>query len=509
MARFRVENLLNKNVTTKLGVSNYKTNDVTGERLTPHLMMRKALDIFERRPFIHAGINDMISFVSGKGFFAKIPAGSNNKNGLKFAQSWIDQRIENLQIVKYQIILNYLVAGNAYLEKVFKLDGTLDNIFAIYDSSRIYYNNMEEASSENYWLFRTADDITNIMWRGKKIAITTYEPYKYSPSSNYFDEAIKAFNLPKKKLCHLKVPYTMDGFYGYSFIMATLDDEEAINKIIRNIILISSNKAVGKKIIGFWEDGGGNRTIPETDIENLQDQLDFDVGSNLVVNKKFQVEDLAHNGTYDTLIPEIEYLTKDAGSGLTPSYMTPWNSDVNRATAEQARTPFIVRIEKIKDHIEKFFTTVIIEELKKEKPQLMKDVEIEFGDTQYFSIEERKEFFSELYNSNIITMNQYLSKIDMEPLEGGDIYARDREAIFDSKYQTLGNDNFDSPGAGDSSRYEKLKPTYFREAKNISNNELYDYEFDDEESDTLKHTKKHMVDMSDEIGQALKKSLGD
>lgn len=489
----RFENLSNISVTSKLGISNYKTNESTGERLTPHNMMRKTLDVYERRPFVNAGIRQMLAFIAGKGLFAKSKTNTENKKGIDFMNQWLEFRKQNLDQVKFQAILTYLVQGNTYVEAVYSpASDELDNLFTVYDSSRLYYNTAKQ-SDDDYWLFRVADDNVDVKDRnGKFVTTAEYTPYKYSPSSVYFDENIRAFTMTKDKIFHLRDPYTMDGYYGYSFMMSTIDDEEAINKIIRNIITISSNKAVGKKIIGFWNENG--KSIPESDIEGLQDQIDFDVGSNLIVNKKFQVEDLAHTGTYDTMISEIEYLTKDVGSGLSPSYMTPWNSDVNRATAEQARLPFIVNTEKIKKIIETFFTDVIIGNLKKHYP-FLEDIELTFGETQYFSIEERKEFYGDLYQNNMITFNQYLSMIDMDPVENGDIYMRVREALLDKEYEEFGNPDFDKH---DSNKTESLSEAL---------DDYYDYEFSEEEKDSVDNAKKQQIDMLDEVLSKINKHV--
>jgi hypothetical protein len=509
MAGFKIEELFSRNISGKLGISKYKTSDVTQEELTPHMLQRKALDVYERRPFVHAGINQMINFVAGTDIKAvqlenlsKDVDEKQLEKDLKWLNTWIDLRKSNLVNVKSQCILSYLVQGNTYIEKVFRPgEDVLDNLFTIFDSSKIYYNTSDTTDKDKYWLFEVATEIPIIKIKGKEVAVAEFTPYKYSPSSVYYDEMIRAFHMPYNKITHLRAPYTLDGYYGYSFVMSTLDDEEAISKIIRNIILISSNKAVGKKIIGFHDDN--NRVIPQEDIDDLQDQIDFDAGSNLVVNKKFTVEDLAHTGTYDTMIPEIEYLTKDVGSGLTPSFMTPWNSDVNRATAEQARLPFIVHIENIKKIIEEFFSRTILDELIKQKPGL-KNVKIVFGETEYYSLEERTASAESLYNQNIITMNQYLEKMGMDPVENGDVYAREREAQLDKIYEDAGNDKFSEPGAGNASGNNYK---YNKEAVGINPKDLYDYEHQDDEDDTMKHSEKHLNDLDDEIQNILRNSF--
>lgn len=496
----KIENLFNVSISAKLGLTKYRVSESTGEELTPQALQAKAKAIVMRRPFVMSGLHQRIMFVNGKDLKAELSPKSKNTKGALWVQSWINQRKASLNQARYMSAMNWYTQGNVYFEPIYREGDKsgelfLDNITVVPDSSRIYYNTDYEDGAD-FWIYEVDDEITNIKYRGKTLTTAKYRPYKFSPSSIFFDKFVKAFTLAKNKLFHLKMPFTIDGYYGHSFIMSSIDDEEAINKIIRNLVTISTNKAVGKKIISVQSDKGN---ISSTDdIDTLEQQLDLDQGENIIINKPIKVDDLASQGTYDTMMPEIEYLTKDIVSGLLPSFMTPWNNSMSIGNAQHARLPFIMSNESEKKILEDFWTAMLIELLKPEaesKGISLEGVEIGFGETQYYSLEERKDFYSELYEQNMITLNQYLTKLDMEILENGDIYKRERDAQLDDKFEMQGRDNFDV-----NPKSQKFGlPTLNEAIKKVSDEELHDFEFDEEERQMAKKTKKELNEADEEL----------
>jgi hypothetical protein len=518
----RIEDLYKSQISSKIGIAKYRISEATDEELTPHKLMEKGKAILERRPFVFSGISQRAMFVNGSGLFAELESDSKNVKGMNWVQAWLDQRKKMLNQARFMSALNWYAQGNVYFEPSF-IDGNtpgrqwLNTLTVIPDSSKIYYNTTAKTKGD-FWLYRVEDEMTTIRYKDKVYSIAKYQPYKYSPSTNYFQTTIKAFSLPKGKLIHLRAPYTLDGFYGFSFVMASIDDEEAINKIIRNLIIISSNKAVGKKMISLLDEKG--RLVSEEDIQELEEKLDLDAGENVIVNKKIDVKDMASTGTYDTMMGEIDYLTKDIVSGLTPSYMTPWNQSMSLANAQQARLPFIISNEGEKRVFEDFWTEMLIPLLKVEaedKGISLDGVKITFGETQYFSLEERKDFFLDLYERNVITYNQLLDKLDMEPVTNGDIFYRQMEAKMDTIFGSRGTDRYDPKefdGQYTSSTpqaFEKaLANPKFKEAvtkKPIKDSDKHEYEFDDEEKDTSKKASQQVSEAKNEVLDLITKNV--
>lgn len=538
----RIEDLYKSQISSKIGIAKYRVSEATDEELTPQRLMEKGKAIIERRPFVFSGISQRVMFVNGSGIFSKLVDGSDNMKGMKWVQAWLDQRHDMLDKARYMAGMNWYSQGNVYFEPTFKKGKEagqlwLNALSVVPDSSRVYYNTMA-VNNTKFWLYRVEDEMTQIRYKGKIFAIASYQPYKYSPSTSYYQTTMKAFPLPKNKLIHLRQPYSLDGFYGFSFIMSSIDDEEAINKIIRNLIIISSNKAVGKKIISLLDEKG--RLVSEEDIEAVEEKLDLDAGENIIVNKKIDVQDMASTGTYDTMMGEIDYLTKDIISGLSPSYMTPWNQSMSLANAQQARLPFIMSNESEKKVLENFWTDMLIPLLNveaKAKGVSLKDVTIVFGETQYYSLEERKDFYADLYERNIITYNKLREMLDMEAIENGDIYFRQMEAKLDLIYGTAGTDSYEQDKIESQAEADKglethkaelevteedvsspeafeealMKPGFLEAVKRkvIKEDDMHDYEFDDEERNTTSKAAKEVKEAENEILDVINQNISE
>ena len=77
----------------------------------------------------------------------------------------------------------------------------------------------------------------------------------------------------------------------------------------------------------------------------------------------------------------------------------------------------------------------ILENVRKQNPKL-KDASFEFGEVTLDNAAEIMSGMLQLYNSDLITMNQMLKKVDLPVVENGDIYKSQRNYLIqEKKYQ--------------------------------------------------------------------------
>jgi len=534
----RLENFVKKAITPGMSVVTWAKDEVTGEELTPHVLMEKALEMYENVPLVKSGIDQIALFIVGSG----VNVESEDEYTRDFVQAWVKQRKQRFMDTIQNCCVKYLVAGNAYTELSFLDDDglQLDNLFDVPDPSKIFFNPSHKTNAD-YWIVKVAfESQTKVIVGHNEVKVAKYFPYKYSLSSIYWNQYIKGYTEYKQKFEHLRTNYTFDGRYGYSFLMAALRSGESINKIMRNVTNIAAQKAVGRKMIGVFDDSG--RIISKDDMLDLQDQLNTDNFDDIIVDKKIDVQELGPS-QYDTMMNEIDFARKELSSGLLPTYMTPWNSDVNRASAEQARVPFIAFIEKHRERVEDFFTGIVSRYLMKMYPKL-KEFELKFDGTDFYSIEEKKDFYESLYSENVITLNEYRSKLGLSIMEGGDVYSLEFNETINKKIQggepdiprfenvrrteaiiqqhtPKGRDiNLLHDEASDLYSVKDGEETVFsikgnrKEAEKfyndyrekISNNEddLYDFPYDSQEKEVSKVSKKMMSEMGEDLDQLLK-----
>lgn len=427
----RFEKLMTPSIMHKVGVGTYGRNEYDDEEKTPHYLMKRALEIYESRPLVNSGINQIVSFTTGHALVVE----SENEIDAKFVKEWKDAR-PNFNDEINKLVTLYYVCGNAYLEPSYTYKGdelVLDNVFCFFDPSKVYYNFEPGAQLENeYWVIELDPNIREIKSHNVTIH-PRYRQWRTSPYSWFFKSNLWGAGVPKGNFFHLKQPYTRDGYYGFSFLQSVVDDAEVVNKIIRNMVAISNNKAIGKKLISV---GTETDIVNEEDIDLITEKMNDSTYRNVLLNKKMTVEDLSYTGTYDTMIPEIEFLRKDISSGLVPNFITSYDNDTNKATAEQARVPFILNVEFHRKRIEEFINRHITQNLIKAY-KLDPSTKLKFHKVDFYSINEKKDVYLDLYLNNIITFNEMRQFMELKPIDDGDKYLND----MNNKYSTQQGEN--------------------------------------------------------------------
>jgi len=416
---------------TKLGALRFDPGifEDSGEVKTPHYEMKKATDAFLYRPQINSGIRQMALFLTG----SDIRVDSADKKTREFISKWLEQRKDTMGKMR-DFVISSLVTGNAYLEQSFtaRADASLviDDFYNVNDSSRVY-RNLTAQDDEEYWVYELPTEIKSQPWRTITGEIKTFKPKFYyinyvMSSSTIFRKSVYGIPVHKDKLKHFKWGWSQDMIYGRSFLMSVIDDVEILHEIIKNWSTISRYRALNTKIITIGDEN--NRASLE-DINKLEaDFAGRKPHEHLILNKPHSISALANVGEYDDMSAPIDWLRKDVSSGLVPNYLTPWNSDVNRATSEEVRLVFSMQIKEMQDDIINWMNHNIIGQLRKSYPWLAEDAHFVFEEIDMTPANEKLQHGQQLWGNNIITLNEYRIMAGLQAIKDGDKFLKDIQA---------------------------------------------------------------------------------
>jgi len=393
-----------------------KTEDVNFK--TPHEMMRMAMYVYRNFPIVYSAITDRALLLTG----GQLVVRGKNKEDVEYLQQIVDELIDPLRII--QLARLYLVTGNVPIEKIRDDDGFIVNFdpypfpqhFYINDDyySAIYERNekfmglkVEERRIEDKYLAEVDVVIGDVKYNGRVLKPSWYTVY-YSPFSRAPTTVIYAIPLRDKDYYYVTSPDKAWGYYGFSFLMTTYKYYQAIEKIIDNIIYISEKRAIGKKIISVKNPNNTPATAEDVKIlaELLQQQ------DNIIFNKEISITDLSYQGTWDSMINEMDYLRKMVIGGLIPNVLTPWANEVNRSTAREVIRVFEKQLDVMKRELLGFFNRVLLPNLRK-KYKIHSKVWFDFKRIKISSLADEFGDVADLYREGLLNKKEVLEMLDL------------------------------------------------------------------------------------------------
>lgn len=404
------------NVGKKFGVVTFGTDIFREIEMTPHEEMRRSMELFEKRPLINSGIRQLTRFIIGN----EINVVDDDERSKVFIQKWLDQR-KMLLINIENALVPALLTGNAYIEEVWgkTADGrkVFDGIEPFPDPSMIYINIWDDAKPNEYYLVRVPYTVS--VYNGQN---TSMRQISYFYNNRVWKESVVSVVYPKNKFHHLKMGYSRNSLYGRSYISSVIDDATVVGEILKNIAIISRYRALNNKII---MPAGEQEEILEDDlVYNKQKFIEARDGSHIFMNKRMEIQSFSNTNEYDTLVNELEFLRKEISSGLVPNFITPFNSEVNRATAQEAKIPFLLEIEYLQTIFEQFFSKIIIDGLYKTYPGVVNaKAKLKFGNVDMEARQDKVNYMNQMYSAGVVTLNEYRKAAGLEPIDGGDKYA--------------------------------------------------------------------------------------
>jgi len=380
---------------------------------TPHYVMNKVLNMLEGRPSIANGLRQHVRFLLNDIRFE-----SEDEKSKIFANEWLEKRFSlKKELFKFTYLL--VGGGTSYLEPQYlqMTNGArkLNTFYAFPDPS-IVYKNLSATSEEDYWVIELPMDVRSYGGMTPK-----FVPIYYIRGSNVFRRMIYGITRDKKSLIQATTGWSRTNDYGWGLLSSAVDNDDILEEIIKNWALIAKYRSLGKKIIGFYNDNG--ESVDPGEIDNIQKQLNnLEEEDSLLVNKKFVSEDLTFTGNDNMMNTEVDFLRKDTGSSLVPNYMTAFSQDSSYATASEAKVPFSMELNATQEELKDLFNTIITKALIEENAWLSKDLSIELPSPELYSRETLFNMMNQLYNLRACTFNELRASVDLQTVEGGDVW---------------------------------------------------------------------------------------
>lgn len=408
-----------------LGAYTFKTTLFKDELRTPHFEIQKSLDHYDDMPNINAGINQIVLFITGN----EVKITSTDEYTNKWFEKWMEQRAHITDSIKL-IVQHNEVCGNSWIEPVWsEVNGKkyMNDFKVMPDPSRVYYNLTQDADLENeFWIYQ----VPYIFRQYGDMDIKVFR-ISYVKNGIAWQETVYGVGLKEDDLIHIKTGISRYGYYGRSYLAATINDGEIITQMLKNYAIASRFMAFGKKIVSL---GDENDIVSTDELKKFTAILNSpEDEEHIAVNKKVNIQDITPSN-FNEMSNGLDYVRKDISAGLLPNFMTPWSDTMGSYSAtNNAKIPFELSLENKRNSYIKMLNKQILEPIMRQNPKL-KDATFEFGEVTLDDSKDTQTTLLELYNNDVITLNQLLKGLNRETLENGDIYKTTRNYIYQKKY---------------------------------------------------------------------------
>jgi len=398
-------------IATNVGTNSFRLSLNKEEVKTPHYTMSRVLDIIENRSFLATGLRNLCLFI-----LSDITFVSSDDRSSNVANEWLSLRPKlEQEILNFTQLL--LGCGTSYFEPIRTTDGYLDMLYYVQDPSTIYLN-LDAKNDDEHWIYELPIEV-----RSFKSKQTKFWPIYYVNGSSFFRKMVWGININKQDLIQHTFGLSRSPYYGHGLLSTSVDNDEVINEVIKNWALIAKYRSLGKKLIGVYNENGESVDLAE--IDRIQQTLNsLEEEESLVINKKVVSEDLTFTGSDNMLNQEVDFLRKDSGSSLVPNFMTAFSQDSSMATAQEAKIPFSLQLKSLQKYIVTILNEAITESLIKQY-KLKEDLTISLGSADLYSLSERFNVMSQLYNLRACTFNEIRQAAGLETVYNGDVWGQE------------------------------------------------------------------------------------
>lgn len=398
-----------------VGASKFRLSSDKEKVMTPHIVMSSVYDLLDKRPSLRSGLNDLIRFL-----ISDLSVSSDDNESVEFMNEWLQQRSDfDTQVQNFAFSL--IGCGTGYMQPYYNTKTNNSSIFntvkAVPDSSIIYRNLEAEDKDDDYWLMEVPIEVQE--FDGIK---SQYRPFWYIKGSRFYYKYIWCIPYPKKAYDHCVYGHSRNlPWYGWGTLNSAVDNVDIQEEILKNWALQAKYRALGKKILGFYNSSDDPVSLQE--LEDIREEFStLEEEESLIVNKRFDQVDLSFSGQDTDMQPQLEWLHKDSGSSLVPNYMTAFSQDSSMATAAEAKIPFSLELKSIQPVIVDFLNKIIIDRLREEHSFLADDLSFELGQPELYSRDEVFNMIIQLYNNRAATFNELRKAAGLNSVEGGDMW---------------------------------------------------------------------------------------
>jgi hypothetical protein len=423
------------------GFASKFVTDIYRERvLYPHDEMQTAQKAYRYNSYINSSVRTRANFMLG----GEIAVRSEDSG----TEKWLNEMINETGLSRYPQFMGIDTtnAGNWYAERI-RSGQKIVYYEYISHPERMYINIDDKGLVKDY--FQEVPE----RWSG-----THFKSIKYYGDRR---KAIKGIPLPKDKVFHLKLGVAEIPVYGRGPVCCLTNDVEILLAVERSMAVIAHYKGIPKKLIQLKREGQdavGAMKAAEAYanmISNLADE------ENPVLPEEIKVDDLSYGGKDMNFEPFLQYLKKKITVALAPSFIV-HGEETNYAVSRDQKEAWIKEIEAERSmlglQIHKELLLIAQSHGKR-----VKDFEVIFGKFDLGQTEEKIEYASKAFSSNLITLNEAREIMGyQEDKELGDSYSNELTANSQLGGGGEGDDSdFSEPSEqeGDEEGFSDEQPT--------------------------------------------------
>lgn len=364
--------------------------DIYGDtKLTPHEEMKAIINAYYYNSLINASINTLNKFMIKDGLTVE----ANDEIVQASIENFIRQsRIdEDLSIATN----NFLLTGNTYYEIIG------GKFFVVPDSSRVYIDFDENLNPIKY------------IWElPRNAGVEGAKQYQISYYGKNNWGKYPVYGVELKNVLHIKTGFNKIPIYGRSFIASTLNDVSILYEIEKSIGILAKNRAV-PKILFILKNASEMKV---TQVADYLNSLNDDENAVLSLGEDFEMKDFSFSGKDINMDYMINHIRRKIISGLAPEFLLGLGSEVNRATAKEELTAFILRVSSLRSEFLKPIKSYIAKQLNISEGAF----DLKFGNFEFKDEAQEKAYYLNLYNSGVITKNELREQLGFVNVPEGD-----------------------------------------------------------------------------------------
>ena len=396
-------------IVSRVGGKTSFVRDIYNEKtLTINERMKTAKRLYYRNTFVVAAVNTFKDFIVAGGI--KIESSNSLVSG------FLNERIKSANINEAldTIVSELLITGNAYAEVTKNPNGSISGLYPMSVSENMYLDIDLNGNVKGY----IQQIPSNVKIEGADFYSINYYP------SNAMKQVYGIY-FTTDEIVHFRIGQSDAIGYGYSPLLSSADDERILWEIERDIAVISRYKAVPKKWINL-------KGASQDKLDKLKELIgklkDFE--NPMTAEESLDIEDISYSGKEIDFSLYLEYFKRKLTVALAPEFII-HGEDTNRATSKEQKDAFMLRASSFRSKLELKLTPVLDNFLYYSDLQYA-DYDIEWGNTEYYTLEEKNKMQIDLFNAGLVTINEARKELGLEPLDNGEVFSFEVKGVAPS-----------------------------------------------------------------------------
>lgn len=369
--------------------------------LTPHEEMRQAEILYRTNSHVASGVEMLVNVTLGDKF--KATSDDTTQQGITSATFHNDFTMRKIKKPFIEAVEGFWKAGNGYIEILRNKSNQIIGFRAISNPERMYVDYTGNFRPSCYVLEMPRN------MRGPNIKDHTV---------NYMGEVYKkqvyGIRFELNEILHLKNGVSHLPVYGRSELASCVNDSKILKELERNSAVIARFKSIAKKILSARSVEEGT-TIDEESRERVKRDIEnsADFENLFLPNVDLDVKDLGYAGQHVDNSNMFNYFSRKVTAPLAPSFYMHGDSTPYSVSRDQ-KNLFFLKIMNKRDIIKEPIVDLMREMSLARK--MSTDIDIEFGNFDFPTKEEKSNMAREQFKDGVITLNEAREILDLEPV---------------------------------------------------------------------------------------------